>query len=460
MAKLSLKELSKQFSVKHPEHPKLRYTKVVSKINNMESFKLTNGKSKVINYASDTIKKNFENGKLEALKGNQRLFKGPKGEIIRIDDLEKTKEFGGGGGSGAGADVTKLAESAQCLYAALVFYVFKKQISVDQIIKPEQFKKAAQYIDTDEEYDKMVNQLPDDWIKSSILGANKLYEKYRGNQFIFHRGSRKVDQIEKSFKAINRVERAFGDLNKWSPADIYMMTKNQDVSHLAKEETLKGLNGEMLKMYNAKTCIGVSLKKIERHCKYSELNVNKSKGTTGRGIGFLDMIIKANDNATIYDSMDVYIKYGQGAKDRIQFRSFGDGDGLSGFQGEIKGETANQGKASLGPVSFIIKQHANVILPTSADVASRVRREDEKLCREIYDMAKKLGVRNLPSMEMHINMCWQQTPKWRYSKFLGLTLLTAIKSKPKATQDNIVEDIYFYAGSKSSFSAPYAKIEG
>ena len=129
------------------------------------------------------------------------------GKIVRIDELEKTAEFGGGGGgSGAGSDITELVESAQCLYCALVFYIFKRPMKLDEIVTPAQFERTKQYIDVSANFDDMVNKLPEDWIKSSILGANMLYSKFRGEQYIFHRGSSKVDTIENAFKAINRKE--------------------------------------------------------------------------------------------------------------------------------------------------------------------------------------------------------------------------------------------------------------
>ena len=51
-------------------------------------------------------------------------------------------------------------------------------------------------------------------------------------------------------------------------------------------------------------------------------------------------------------SIDGYIKLSGGTK--IQYRSFGTGLGLTGFQGEVKGANANQGKIGLGPTNMIL----------------------------------------------------------------------------------------------------------
>ena len=217
-----------------------------------------------------------------------------------------------------------------------------------------------------------------------------------------------------------------------------MISRNFGVNKLNDEETLKGLNGTMMHMYLSKDCVGVSLKKMERRAQYTEVNLVESKGSKG-AVSYKGMIIKANERSTIYDSMDIYIKYGPGLKERIQFRSFGTGDGLTGYQSEVKGETANQGKASLGPVSYIFKQHCNIILPTSAEIAGKVRRDDESICKGIYDMAKDLGVNNLPPYDEHKVRYQQQELKWRYSKYLGLLILTHLDAQTNDTKDKIVK---------------------
>ena len=121
-----------------------------------------------------------------------------------------------GGGSGAGAALTKLAESSQALYAAVVFNVLKRPMT-NKDVNLDNFRAALPTAITDENFDSMVNKLPDDWVNSSIAGANALWRRYgTKGKFQFHRGSPQVAQIEGTFTAINKQEGAFGNLNKWS----------------------------------------------------------------------------------------------------------------------------------------------------------------------------------------------------------------------------------------------------
>ena len=75
-------------------------------------------------------------------------------------------------------------------------------------------------------------------------------------------------------------------------------------------------------------------------------------------------------------------------------------------------------------------------------------------------MAKKFGTQNLPdSMDEHIKKCYEQDPKWRYSKYLGLKIAAILKDLNKGEGDEVVSAFYYYAGSQSEYSAPHLKLE-
>ena len=151
------------------------------------------------------------------------------------------KKKGGSAGSGAGAALTKLTECSQCLYAAIAFGLKRHITNAD--VDEENAKKYSSMYDTDEKLESMLNDLPDIWITSSVLGANKLWDTFGGKgKFVFHRGSKTVDRIENNFKRIKKIEGVRMDLNKWSPADIYIVSSNFDITCLDEEKTILGLN--------------------------------------------------------------------------------------------------------------------------------------------------------------------------------------------------------------------------
>ena len=373
-------------------------------------------------------------------------------------ELKKSKSIikliykkGAGGGSGAGAAVTKLAESSQALYAAMAFNVLKREITNKDLTK-ENFQKALATADTDENFQKMVNDLPDDWIESSIAGANALFKLYGGSgKYTFHRGSKSVETIENTFTRINREERAFGNLNKWSPADIYMISDSSAVRDISEEKTLKGLNEKMFEYVQKKKLIGVSLKKNESgKAKISQKNFPTDKKITTASF---------KGTTTNLDEMDGYIQWGSATSEKIQFRSFGGETSLTGWQGEIKGASANQGKVSLGPLNYILKRHGFKELPSSQESARLAEQNTEKHAKDIAKMMAEYGLIKSGDVDPMTKTIQSKSNKYRYSKYLVMKLLLTMKNANKDKADEVVKDIYLYASSQASFSAPYIKLE-
>lgn len=356
------------------------------------------------------------------------------------------KRKGGAAGSGAGAALTKLSESSQCLYAAVAFGLGRHITNAD--VNEVNAKKYSNLYDTDEKLDNMLNELPDDWINSCVLGANKLFDTFNGKgKFVFHRGSKTVDQIENNFKRIKKLEGVRMDLNKWSPADIYIISSDFDIGCLNKEKTILGLNQCMQERIESYTCIGVSLKKIKNIAKIDLKNVFKDMKTTKEYAGYSYSDV----------SMDCYVNIKGGTK--IQFRSFGGPSSLTGWQGEVKGTQANQGKISLGPVNMILKNHGIDPIPTNA--ASRVKgRERVKVIEEIrkgYKKYTKLSDSQINQILLNTKII---TDSWLYSKLQATQLLDRIEGITRQDKQNqLIEDLYLYASSQSKYSAAYYKLE-
>jgi len=357
-----------------------------------------------------------------------------------------------GGGSGAGAALTKMAESAQAVYAAVAFGLGREITHSD--ITPANVEKFKSKFDVDENTDKILNELTDDWIASSLLGANELWNKFKKLRqgIVFHRGSKTVDHIENQFKRIKKKEGIRLDINKWSPADIYVTTPGYDSKCLEDEQSIKGLNQCMNERINPQKPVmfGVSLKKMSNTASLKLLNFDKKDALEKTYSGF-DMN---------YDSIDIYLNYNDGT--RIQFRSFGGSKSLTGWQGEVKGTKANQGKISLGPVNLLLKMHGESPIPT--DYANQIKNATKKL-KIIEDV--KIGLQKYAKgyTESKFNDLQAKKQKqgtfdaWLYSKIHCIALREKIESIPKTKVNQVCEDFYLYANSRSSLSSPYYKLE-
>ena len=109
-------------------------------------------------------------------------------DMKRVRIIYKLK---GSRGSGGGAEATTLTESAQCLYAAIAFGLGREITSND--ITQNNVKKYSKLFDINETNERILNELPDEWVESSLLGANKLLQTFKGKgKYVFHRGSKEV----------------------------------------------------------------------------------------------------------------------------------------------------------------------------------------------------------------------------------------------------------------------------
>ena len=351
----------------------------------------------------------------------------------------------GGGGSGAGSAMTQLAESAQCVYAAIAFGMGKTISNNDVTMRTIQ--KYSDLFSIDGNVDDIRNNLPDDWIKSSVSGANELYSRFgKRGKYTFHRGDATVNRINSAFETAKAQEGVRMNINKWNPSDIWMVRSDYDFKCINDEKTLLGLNQCIQDQLQQGKLIGVSLKQMQSGASLSMKNV------------FSDMKVTKKYAGYEYSgkSIDSYIRLSGGTK--IQFRSFGTGLGLTGFQGEVKGANANQGKIGLGPTNMILRVHGASQIPT--DAASRVRTNPDGVFDEIAVGLKKyanLSQKQIDELRENEKIV---TPKFLYSKLQATQLINIIDSiRNQKVRDQLVEDIYLYASSQSRFSSAYYKLE-
>ena len=151
--------------------------------------------------------------------------------------------------------------------------------------------------------------------------------------------------------------------------------------------------------------------------------------------------------------MDGYINISGGTK--IQFRSFGGPSSLTGWQGEVKGSQANQGKISLGPVNMILKNHGITQIPT--DAARKVKSKDASVYADILEGYKKYSN---AGKERIIDTVMKAPESWLYSKLQVTQLLDRIEGiRVNDKRNQVIEDLYLYASSQSKYSAAYYKLE-
>tara|TARA_B100002019_G_scaffold143496_1_gene123692 strand:+ start:91 stop:1485 length:1395 start_codon:yes stop_codon:yes gene_type:complete len=361
------------------------------------------------------------------------------------------------GGSGAGAAETKKTESGQAVYAAVAFNLGRHITQAD--ITPDTVEAAKGLFDVDETRENIF-KMDDSWVSSCVKGANRLWDEFKNIKsrgVKFHRGSAEVNYIENQFKRVKKAEGVRIDINKWSPADIYVTTSGYKHKCLEEEQTLQGLNQCMMHRLvgdgQGPIMFGVSLKKItQTNAKLSKINVDPK---TARD-QFYDSFYRKG-----LKSSDIYMKFKSGVE--IQFRGFDGPKSLTGFQGEVKGASANQGKVGAGSVNLILKLHGLRQIP---NVASIVKAKGTQYAA-LEASVKKVILATSPSATetKYVQFIEEKAAAGELDGFMYAMgsaaalydIITGITNKDK--RDQVCEDLLLYASSKSIISAPYYKLE-
>ena len=391
-------------------------------------------------------------------------------EKLGLTKIKKTADFGGsGGGSGAGAKATEMFESAACWVTAVRFSMGNKNLAKDWGCSNCAFRDVEDRVDTTATMEEVCDflQKSPKWLDTSIATANTLYQTYKGGDYYFYRGKGIVEGIEEHFKGVNRTtnrdpeDSGFSNINKWTPADIYLCDKSTEskmLTSLKEQKRFGTLNTTMEKYLDDEDLVGVSLKSLKPGSTGTLKPFNKTGAVKERKT-FRRAGVK--DGAkSLLSSMDVYLFGGF----EIQFRAT-DTAGKT-WQGEILGTEAKHGKLGGGVMDAILKKvygkTKGLFKATGYDstkaiaAASKVPSTKLKMAEEISRIAKehKIGPDYDTVSVVQIN---NQTPKWVFSKFMGMTLVDVVYSNTNKRND-LMTAVYLYASSQSDNSAPYMKI--
>ena len=383
-------------------------------------------------------------------------------------DKSYNKPSGENKGSGGGSTQTAIVESAQCLYCDLAFNVYGAKIDMDQLIDKSDLDKAYKNIEVDVDLDDMLSIAPA-WKKSSILGANKLYDTLKKGPYKFYRSEGIDAEINKAYKlikgdsvqnkALSIQQKVPQSEDKWNPADIWAASTNfssSDITKNASSGLVKNLNSFLIEKFESQELVGVSLKKITGSADIVEMNNTEDRHIDGAGFGGADFN---------YDTLDTYIDFKSGNK-RIQFRNF-DSSGAS-WQGEVeqKGSSAKHGKIGGGAIWAVLNAHGvsyHSFAKNNSQLykdcgggndATRIIAEEiySKLSGKVPAADRKMSSNKTQEVDDIIS----NGQRWMYTKFLGLTLIDAIGSATNS--DELVKDIYLYASSQHSMSGVYYKL--
>ena len=356
-----------------------------------------------------------------------------------------------GGGARGGTRIANLGEGSQCIYAAVAFGLGRNITQRD--ISKTNIEKYKKKFDIDSTVDEILDDLPEIWMNSSILGANKLFDKFFkvNGKFTFHKGSKDagskiVRKINELFQKFKKDEGLSLNINKWNPADFWLVSSEFDIKILEDEKTMEGFNQQIQKQLLNNKLIGISLKQMGGKATLTINNVERNKKYEKKYSGY----------EFSNKSLDGYIKLTGNSK--LQFRATQGPTNLTGWQGEIQGGLAAGGKISLGPFNMLLRAHDIKEIPT--DAAKRVKNEPDKVYKEIsYGLEKFGNMKKAEITKFKTNKI--VTNQYLYSKLQVVQLIkifeVTLKQKKKL-RNQLAEDMFLYAASLSKYSSAFYKL--
>ena len=354
------------------------------------------------------------------------------------------------GGTYSAAKKTAIAESGQAVYAQYV--VDNPGVTVDSVIDSSKLKKAYDKCVTTGASFEEIESMDPDWKKSSIMGALKLKTKY-GRGYKYLRGGDMVEKVSKAFSKVKKSQGWYGDLNKWSPADIYIAKSGFTTQQLQNEldgiTTWETLNARMFELLTENKFIGVSLKKMEMSANLTDVNFPTDKSTVD---------FKYEKMESPMNSTSGYLIMKKGSQSiKVNFRTF---TSSGGFSGEVLGGSARHGKIGHGAVINILKSHGLPELPDNQTSRRIAVQGDEKMAEWVGKTSKNLGLVN-SNQEAEAETKWLQgDTNYRQSKYLTIKLFEIINDVNDMKKKNmLMEDMYRYASSTTKgVSGPYIKL--
>ncbi len=356
-----------------------------------------------------------------------------------------------GGGARGGTRIANLGEGSQCIYAGVAFGLGRNITQRD--ITKTNIEKYKKKFDIDSTVDEILDDLPEIWMNSSILGANKLFDKFFkvNGKFTFHKGSKDagskiVRKINELFQKFKKDEGLSLNINKWNPADFWLVSSEFDIQILEDEKTMEGFNQQIQKQLLNNKLIGISLKQMAGKATLTVNNVERNKKYEKKYSGYTFST----------KSIDGYINLTGNSK--LQFRATAGPKNLTGWQGEIQGGLAAGGKISLGQFNMLLRAHDIKEIPT--DAAKRVKNEPDKVYEEVSYGLEKFGkMKKAEITKFKTNKI--VTNQFLYSKLQVVQLIkifeVTLKQKKKL-RDQLVEDMFLYAASLSKYSSAFYKL--
>jgi len=203
-------------------------------------------------------------------------------------------------------------------------------------------------------------------------------------------------------------------------------------------ESLQYLNNELLKAYTNRDIIGVSLKKIGKKPRITQVNYKKPF----KAPKFSKVSYGLKD---YFASKDGYIFFGDGG--RMQFRTY------PTFQCEIIGKDAKHGKVSHGGIDSALYATTRDKTEDRRKLETMIKKDREGFLKKFYGFYS--GAVDKPvDYDKFVENLKGKNVEWLVSKYYVTSIFVMIRGK----EQQFMEYLYRVAKSQSKLSAVHLKV--
>jgi hypothetical protein len=439
------------------------------------------------NYDSDKAKLYFVKGSRY-----KQVIQDEEGNTYRLNQIEKTDDFGSNRGSSLGSTETSEVESIQCIFFAFrqelgrgITYYDKSRIKKELITLSNSVETAV--LVTPELIDKHWSK----WKSSFVKTANSMYEaedfsgygdtilNKRFRYKFAHIGSKGIcSAIKDAYKRCKQGSNIFPEFSKWCPADVWVVSQITEqvlIDYLNRIDTFNNLNHFIDTMFNYKKLIGMSLKKVSQE-ENIKLVINKFTKPPKYRLNS----VKVSFDPTSSINVDIITKrlgtkYFPEGLEKMTVRSFS-GNSKGNVSGEITGKTAKHGKISLNSINDILIKYGLDPVP--------LYNNDRNYNTSISDMTdeelmEEIEVINDKIIKRYENFSKSRVPKnisrvRLISKYQGLFLSWVLMyakdeesspekienedgiqiTEPRTIADKVIQEMFHYALSINTTGTP------
>ena len=338
-------------------------------------------------------------------------------------------------------------------------FIITKLNNPDTTYSQDDLKEQQTSVKSGFSIDSLYEKAGKAWILSSTTIAETLYPMIKGKKFNVHQrsGSKFEANISEAAKRLIKESGHMIGLDKWNPADIWLVHPRHENTDFKKYRSIKELNTWLMDMFKKKEVIGVSLKQagktakvqtfnekrgLEKNIRYKSFDVGKT--------GFLNTI-----NGTIY--------YEDGISTNPSFviRSFGRPVSVNV---EVDGKLAKGGKVGSGPLFNIIKRFDQSFRTmTHQEIINQFNRNPQKIYAMLYERARKLEPTTTSKYKTLDTFAQQVANRdneitYVISKLQVCDILLSVKKMSTERRNKLMGAVISYALSSTEISSVFVKV--